>query len=100
VIPQFSESTADAKLATLDTNLAEMRARWSSTITHNSTYPGAKKETDAPRWPPGGGGGRVQRQLTRFTAVTGVSSVSKDATYKYGPYVRRAAANRSTTSAR
>jgi len=89
-IPQFSTSTDDAKLSTLDSNLGLMRN--SSELyynQHNSSYPGAKKVTD----------GTVVAtiaecataftdQMTIYTEVDGVTSNSRTVAAKYGPYIK------------
>src|SRR5262245_7928139 len=47
VIPQFTNSTDNARLSTLDTNLAEMRGAVELYYhQHNSVYPGATRDTD------------------------------------------------------
>lgn len=93
IIPQISISTDDAKLSSLQTNLSAMRGAIELYFHHhNGAYPGQKK-TD-------GSGGDVAtpaeastaflEQLTRYTSVAGEVSVNKDATYKYGPYIKAA----------
>jgi len=90
-IPQFTSNTEDAKLSALDTNLSEMRNAIELYYhQHGATYPGAKKFTD---------GSVVTvvadadtsfvKQLTLYSAATGVTSVTKDATHKYGPYIKK-----------
>jgi prepilin-type N-terminal cleavage/methylation domain-containing protein len=83
IIPQISTSTDDAKLSTLQTNLNSMRnAVELYYAQHNSSYPGAKlggasTATDA-----------FAQQLTRYTDVDGNIANIKDATFKYGPYIK------------
>ena len=89
-IPQFGSNTEDAKIATLDTSLAELRNAVELYFhQHDSTYPGAKMETD------GSAVTTVAQaenafvlQMTLYSADTGVTNVAKDATHKYGPYIK------------
>jgi type II secretion system protein G len=83
IIPQIGTSTDDAKLSTLQTNLSAMRnAVELYYAQHNATYPGANL------------GGALSasaafiQQLTRYTAVDGTIATVKDATHKYGPYIK------------
>jgi prepilin-type N-terminal cleavage/methylation domain-containing protein len=91
VIPQFSGSTDDAKLATLDANLSQMRNAVELYYHHhNRTYPGASNYAD---------GSAVSsvaeadtsflKQLTLYSDVDGVTSGTYSDTYKYGPYIKR-----------
>lgn len=89
VIPQFADHTEDARLATLDTNLTEMRNAVELYYhQHNGKYPGAIDSSDgtsasaAPETD-------FVKQLTLFTDVNGRSSDTKDATYRFGPYLRK-----------
>ena len=90
-IPQFSSNTEDAKLAALDSSLAEMRNSVELYYhQHNAAYPGARKYTD------GSAAGTTAeadtafiKQLTLYSAVTGKTNNSKDTTYKYGPYLKK-----------
>lgn len=91
-IPQFTTSTEDAKLSALDMSLAELRSAVELYYhQHNGVYPGAKDDTD------GSDVGSAAEaatsfanQLTRYTSAAGVSSKTKTATYKYGPYLKKA----------
>ena len=88
IIPQISVSTDDAKLNTLTTNLSQLRNSIEVYYyQHKNAYPGAAVPTKQP--------GDVTTtalafiaQLTRYTDEDGNISNSKDATYKYGPYVK------------
>jgi prepilin-type N-terminal cleavage/methylation domain-containing protein len=90
-IPQFSSSTEDAKLSSLDTNLTELRGAIELYYhQHNGIYPGAKKDTD------GSDVGTAAEaatafvnQMTLYSAATGKTSKTKDTTYKYGPYLKK-----------
>jgi len=92
-VPQFSSSTDDAKISTLDTNLSSLRNAVELYYhQHNNNFPGALKATD--------GTAAAQAadcvtafgaQMTLYSAGTGITANSKDATYKYGPYIKNAA---------
>ena len=88
IIPQISISTDDTKLNTLRTSLSQLRNSIEIYYhTHGNTYPGcglpttkpADIDTDAKAF---------IAQLTRYTDASGNISNSKDATFKYGPYVK------------
>jgi prepilin-type N-terminal cleavage/methylation domain-containing protein len=91
-IPQFTTSSEDAKLSALDTSLAELRSAVELYYhQHNGVYPGAKKETD------GSDVGNAtdaatafEKQLLLYSSAAGVTSTTKTATYKYGPYLKKA----------
>ena len=93
IIPQISISTDDAKVSSLQTNLSAMRGAIELYFHHhNGTYPGQKKTdgTGTDTATPGEAGTAFLQQLTRYTSVAGEVSVNKDATYKYGPYIKAA----------
>ncbi|MFH1277605.1 MAG: prepilin-type N-terminal cleavage/methylation domain-containing protein [Candidatus Eisenbacteria bacterium] len=90
-IPQFTSSTEDARLSALDMTLSELRNSIELYYhQHGAAYPGEKKDTDGT---PVGSAAEAAtafvNQLTLYTAITGVTSNSKDATYKYGPYMKK-----------
>jgi len=88
VIPQIAVSTEDAKLNTLRTNLNTTRSAVELYyFQHNSVYPGGGVPTTKPADVTTGPQAFVA-QLARFTDVDGNISNTKDATYKYGPYVK------------
>ena len=83
IIPQVSTSSDDSKLSTLRTNLNAMRSSAELYYAqHNSSYPGAVLggAPDAPT--------AFLHQLTRYTAATNSIATVKDATHKYGPYIK------------
>jgi len=86
VIPQFSSSTKDAQESALDTTLTEMRNAMELYYhQHGSVYPAAV--TDGTN-----GADNVTtllNQLTLYTSMAGVTNNTKDATYKYGPYLKK-----------
>jgi general secretion pathway protein G len=88
VIPQIAVSTEDAKLNTLRTNLNTTRSAVELYyFQHNSIYPAGvlpgTKPVDVTTLPE-----TFVAQLARYTDVDGNISNTKDATYKYGPYVK------------
>ena len=90
-IPQFSSNTEDAKLAALDSSLAELRNSVELYYhQHNAIYPGAKKYTDGSNVSTGAEADTsLVRQMTLYSATSGKTSTTRDATYKYGPYVKK-----------
>ncbi len=99
VVPQFASSTDDAKLSSLDSNLATMR----STIElyyhqHKGIYPGAsasdggscttKGTSDAST--PALKATAFTEQLTHYTDANGNTCKTKDTGYKFGPYLKKA----------
>jgi len=87
VIPQFSSSTDEAKLAVLRSDLKAMRGAVELYYhQHNSVYPGgitsnySGHATNA-EW--------FVDQLTLYTDVRGNAVAVKDATHKYGPYLKK-----------
>lgn len=88
IIPQIAVSTDDAKLNTLETNLNGVRnAIELYYFEHNSVYPGGAipttKPADVTTVPLA-----LIAQLARYTDVSGNIANAKDATYKYGPYIK------------
>jgi prepilin-type N-terminal cleavage/methylation domain-containing protein len=87
VVPQFVATTDDAKDAALDTTLVNMRAAMDLYYQQHGEYPSAK---DA-----GGTFGAADsnaafiNQLAKYTDDEGAVSNTKDATYKFGPYLRK-----------
>lgn len=88
VIPQFSSSTDEAKLAVLQSDLKLMRGAVELYYhQHNSVYPGDvtsnySGHTERAEW--------FEDQLTLYTDVNGEAVAVRDATHKYGPYLKRA----------
>jgi len=90
-IPQFTSSTEDAKLSSLDMSLSELRNAIELYYhQHGGVYPGEKKHTDGSAVSSAAEAeAAFVNQLTLYTSVTGETANEKDATYKYGPYVKR-----------
>jgi prepilin-type N-terminal cleavage/methylation domain-containing protein len=97
VVPQFSSSTEDAKLATLDTNLASLRTTLEVyKAQHGNTYPG-QLAPGAPGAAPtcsgtskaSAGTAAVNDQLQYFSDAYGYTCTVSDTTnYRLGPYLR------------
>jgi general secretion pathway protein G len=91
VIPQFSSSTEDAKLSSLQTTLSSMRGAVELYYQqHGQRYPGTYKETDGTTATATAGEAQTAfvAQLVQYTDANGKVSTTKDATYKYGPYLK------------
>ncbi|MCK4305108.1 MAG: type II secretion system protein [Candidatus Eisenbacteria sp.] len=91
-IPQFGSNTEDAKLSSLDTTISELRNAIEMYYhQHKCVYPGAKKQTDGSDVGTAGEAATAfENQLLLYSADTGVTSATKDATHKYGPYLKKA----------
>ena len=87
VIPQFSSSSDEAKLSVLQSDLASLRGAAELYYhQHNSTYPGDVTSNYSGHatndlW--------LVDQLTLYTDVNGEAVAVKDATHKYGPYIKK-----------
>ncbi|MGA1823229.1 MAG: type II secretion system protein [bacterium] len=78
VIPQFSNSTTEAKLSALKSNLATVRGALELyAIQHNNEYPDASTDSAT-----------FKKLLTLYTKANHVYSASVDSNYPYGPYIR------------
>ncbi len=89
IIPQVTVTTDDAKLNALKTDLTSMRnAIELYYVQHDNTYPGQKDIAGAAPANAAAAATAFVQQLTRYTAVTGVVANVKDATHKYGPYLK------------
>lgn len=72
-IPQFSSSSTDAKIAALKSNLASIRGAIELyAVQHRDSYPSAS----------------FVNEMTQYTDSSGNTSATKNATYKYGPYIK------------
>lgn len=96
VIPQFTNSTNDAKVAALDSNLATMRSAIELYYQQHGTYPGATASSGgtAPTGATAGTGaaGNAQAfidQLTQYSNAAGQTATGSDATFKFGPYLKK-----------
>ncbi len=87
-IPQFGRSTDDAKVSTLESNLSSMRNAIELYYhQHNSTFPGAVRETDGTAATAGQCPAAFIAQFSLYSEVTGITANVKSATAK-GPYVK------------
>lgn len=86
-IPQFSASTDDSKAAALDATLSNLRTAIELYYQQHGSYPSAVAA--------GGSFGAIDTeaafvsQLVKFPSAAGAVSNTKDATYKYGPYLKK-----------
>lgn len=87
IIPQFASSTDEARTSTLQADLATLRGSVELYYhQHNSTYPGdvtsnySGHTTNAQF---------LEDQLTLYTDISGEAVSVKDATHKYGPYIKK-----------
>ena len=84
-IPQFSDSSNEAKASTMQTNLAVMRnAVEYYRANHGGKYPGYPAAGGAPT------AAEVANQLTLVSKADGSSAAVGTAGYPYGPYIREA----------
>lgn len=92
VVPQFGSSTEDAKVSTVKTDLTAIRNAVELYYhQHNGRYPGKYGSTTATvdtATDAAGAATALVAQLTQYTDAKGVVSGTKDATYKYGPYIK------------
>lgn len=96
VFPQFSSRTSDAKDAAYQSNLTNLQSaieRYNQE--HDGVYPGANLAAGATCGSgvdiaPGGPNteAALVAQLTAYTNVGGRACTGKDATHKYGPYIK------------
>ena len=87
VIPQFSSSSDEAKLAVLRSDLKAMRGAVELYYhQHNSVYPGHVTSNYSGH---ATGAEWFVDQLTLYTDVNGEAVAVKDAAHKYGPYLKK-----------
>ena len=91
VVPQFGSSTEDAQASTLKADLAQMRSAIELYYhQHNSRYPGETNETTGNATTTAAeAAAAFPAQLTQYTDINGVVSGTKDATHKFGPYLKQ-----------
>lgn len=98
VVPQFASSTDDAKLASLDTTLANMRAAIDLYYQQHGEYPGELTAVDAActgtdgTGAGGAGAPGAQAfidQLSLYTDAQGGACSIKDANFEFGPYLKK-----------
>ncbi len=98
VVPQFASSTDDAKVAALDSTLANIRSAIDLYYQQHGEYPGANTAVDAGCGATDGtgtggagatGAQAFKDQLSMFTDADGGACSTKDATFKFGPYLKK-----------
>ena len=99
VVPQFASSTDDAKLASLDTTLSNLRASIDLYYQQHGEYPGQLTAVDAAcvagtdGTGTGGAGAQGAQafldQLSLYTDPDGGTCSVKDANFQYGPYLKK-----------
>ena len=89
IIPQVTVTTDDAKLNALKTDLTSMRnAIELYYVQHDNTYPGQNDIAGGVPANAAAAETAFLQQLTRYTAADGTVQDTKDATHKYGPYLK------------
>ncbi len=100
VVPQFSSSTQDAKVSSLDTSLANMRSAIDLYHQQHGDYPSAKTAVPGNCAGTAGTGAintpaAFQDQLAYYTNATGQACTTKDDgagdtnAYPFGPYLKK-----------
>lgn len=98
VVPQFASSTDDAKLASLDTTLSNVRSAVDLYYQQHGEYPGLNTAVDVTCGATDGtgtGGAGAQGaqafldQLSLYTNTDGGACSVKDAVFQYGPYLKK-----------
>lgn len=96
VVPQFSASTDDAKVSSLDSTLAGTRAIIDLYYQQHGKYPSAVAATGgttctgtATAAGAAGSTAAFMAQLTRYTNAAGQGCDKKDTVFKYGPYLKK-----------
>ncbi|NKB35819.1 MAG: prepilin-type N-terminal cleavage/methylation domain-containing protein [Gammaproteobacteria bacterium] len=100
LVPQFSSATDDAKMSSLDTNLSNTRSAIELYYQQHGHYPGSVTAIGtACAAGPGGstGTGAINTeaaflsQMSLYTNIAGEGCTQADSTFKYGPYMKKAA---------
>jgi len=100
VVPQFASSTDDAKAASLDTTLGNVRSAVDLYYQQHGAYPGALTAvpvavctgTTSGTGTGGAGAQGLQAfadQMSLYTEATGGACSVKDANFKFGPYLKK-----------
>jgi prepilin-type N-terminal cleavage/methylation domain-containing protein len=100
VVPQFTDTTNDARASAVDSNLAVMRSSIELYRQEHGVYPGdlASSGATCPAGSAAGTGAAdtgqaFADQLTRYTNITGQSCTGTNATFNLGPYLREVPVN-------
>lgn len=92
VVPQFADTTDDARASAVDSNVASMRSAIEVYRQQHGAYPSAQAATGATCATGAAGTGAVDtalaftEQLTRYTTITGGACTGTDGTLM-GPYL-------------
>ncbi|MDH3764089.1 MAG: type II secretion system GspH family protein [Gammaproteobacteria bacterium] len=99
VVPQFASSTDDAKLASLDTTLSNVRAAIDLYYQQHGEYPGELTAVDAAcvagtdgtgiGGPGAQGAQAFLDQLSLYSDADGGTCSVKDANFEFGPYLKK-----------
>ena len=94
VVPQFASSTDDAKLASLDSTLANVRSAIQLYYQQHGKYPGAAAATGATCAGTAGTGAANTKeaflsQMTLYTNSAGQACSISDTNIKFGPYLSK-----------
>ena len=98
VVPQFASSTDDAKLASLDTTLSNVRSAIDLYYQQHGEYPGELTAVDVTcggtdgTGTGGAGAQGVQAfldQMSLYTNADGGACSQKTAVFQYGPYLKK-----------
>lgn len=96
VIPQFSSATRDTQESALDANLAGLRNAIELYKVQHNTWPGAVATTGGAGCTGTLGTGAAgsdlafKESLTMYSNRQGQTCSNQEATYKFGPYIRKA----------
>ena len=96
VVPQFSSSTSDAKVSSLDSTLQGTRAILEVYYQQHGHYPSAVAATGGTCTGGTAGTGAINTeqafldQLSLYTNVSGQACNIKTGTFTYGPYLKKA----------
>ncbi|CAN5167131.1 hypothetical protein BH24PSE2_BH24PSE2_14520 [soil metagenome] len=100
VVPQFADTTDDARASAIDSNVASMRSAIEVYRQQHGAYPSATAASGGtcPAGSTAGTGAAASQQafmdqLSLFTNVAGQACSGKDATYSLGPYLREVPVN-------
>jgi len=89
VIPQFSSSSEDAKLSSLQSTLSSMRNAVELYYhQHGQRYPGQYAVNGSTTADATTGAISFVKQLTQYTDVDGQVSATKGGAFKFGPYLK------------
>lgn len=89
IVPQITVSTDDAKVSTLQSNLAGIRSAIEIYyVQHSNVYPGQRKNDGTASPDATEAQTAFVEQLTQYTNSSGSVTTTKNTTFKYGPYIK------------